>query len=62
MSIEPSWKSYEEVATYLLDKFSDDFGLDHVEGKQKVEGKRSGTKWTIDAKDLSRNNFQNYPV
>jgi hypothetical protein len=42
------WETYEEVATYLLNKFSSEFGLDRVEGQQKVQGKLSGTTWTID--------------
>lgn len=52
METEPrSWTSYEEVAQYLLDLFSDHFGLDRVEGKQKVESKkRPGKSWEIDAK------------
>jgi hypothetical protein len=45
-----SWRSYEEVATYLLDKFSSEFGLSFVEGKQKIKGQRSQTGWEIDAK------------
>lgn len=28
------WKSYEEVARYLLDRFADEFGLGRVEGKR----------------------------
>lgn len=46
------WESYEEVARYLLDRFAAEFGLDRVEGKQHVEGHRSGTKWEIDAKGV----------
>ncbi|MEZ5591967.1 MAG: hypothetical protein R3F53_15135 [Gammaproteobacteria bacterium] len=53
MPITTCWKSYEEVATYLLDKFSDEFDLDRVEGKQKVKGNRSGTEWAIDAKGVN---------
>lgn len=46
----PTWKTYEEVARYLLDQFAEHFGLDIVEGKQKVKGIRSGAEWEIDAK------------
>jgi hypothetical protein len=46
----PQWQSYEEVGTYLLDRFATEFGLDRVEGKQGVAGQRSGTSWEIDAK------------
>jgi hypothetical protein len=44
------WESYQEVATYLLNQFAIEFGLDRVEGRQDVVGKRSGTTWEIDAK------------
>jgi hypothetical protein len=47
-----NWQNYEDVATYLLNRFSDHFGLVRVEGKQSVPGKRSDTKWTIDAKGI----------
>jgi hypothetical protein len=53
---ETHWKSYEEVAAYLLNKFADEFGLSRVEGKQSVPGKRSGTRWTIDAKGVRLGN------
>ena len=46
------WKTYEEVAAYLLEKIANKFGLTHFEGKQKVQGKRSGTEWEIDAKGV----------
>lgn len=46
------WKDYEEVATYLLNEFAKEFNLDRVEGKQKIDGKRSGTTWEIDAKGV----------
>src|SRR5215210_705819 len=44
------WESYEQVAAYLLNQFASEFGLERVEGKQKVVGQRSGTDWEIDAK------------
>lgn len=47
-----SWKTYEEVARYLLTQFREHFGLEDVEGKQKVKGRRSGTDWEIDAKGI----------
>jgi hypothetical protein len=50
--VEKKWKSYEDVAAYLLNVFADDFGLGKVEGKQLVPG-ASGTKWEIDAKGYS---------
>ncbi len=48
--MKDSWKTYEEVARYLLWQFGEHFGLEDVEGKQKVKGIRSGTDWEIDAK------------
>lgn len=47
-----TWQNYEEVATYLLDRFANEFGLCKVEGKQIIPGVRSGTRWEIDAKGL----------
>lgn len=44
------WKTYQEVATYLLNQFADVFGLDRVEGEQRVEGDR--TQWRIDGKGV----------
>lgn len=49
---EKQWKNYEEVATYLLNKFASHFGVGRVEGKQLVPG-ISGTEWEIDAKGCS---------
>lgn len=49
---ETTWHNYEEVAAYLLDQNAEEFGLKKVEGKQSIEGKRSGTNWEIDAKGI----------
>jgi hypothetical protein len=54
--LETCWQSYEEVATYLLNKFAEDFGLSHVEGKQSLPGLRSNTNWIIDAKGFRQAN------
>jgi hypothetical protein len=48
----PAWKSYEEVAPYLIDQFQQHFGLETVEGKQEIAGKRSTTDWELDAKGV----------
>ncbi len=50
------WESYEQVGTYLLNQFAAHLGLDHVEGKQQVDGNRSGTSWEIDAKGVRLGN------
>lgn len=49
-----AWKDYEEVAVYLLDQLAANLGLDleHVEGKQRIYGSQSGTKWEIDGKGV----------
>jgi hypothetical protein len=49
---EKKWETYEQVAQYLLDKFCDRFGLEGVEGKQKVLGGITGADWEIDAKGI----------
>src|SRR5262249_57373791 len=51
MSDEKKWRTYEEVARYLLGRFASYFGLGHVEGKQLVPG-ASGTDWEIEAKGV----------
>ncbi len=53
MSQPTTWRSYEEVAQYLLSQFAEHFRLGHVEGKQIVAG-ASGTSWEIDAKGIRR--------
>lgn len=50
------WEKYQDIAVYLLDKFKEEFGLEHIEGKQKVIGKRSSQVWTLDAKGVKKGN------
>lgn len=50
------WKSYQEVAAYLLNQFACEFGLERVEGKQMIHGLQSGTNWEIDAKGIHQGN------
>ena len=50
-----AWENYEQVAAFLLNRFKDEFGLEQFEGKQTVEGKKSGATWEIDAKGISEN-------
>ena len=57
-----SWKSYEEVATYLLNQFAGHFGLVRVEGKQKISGVRSGTKWEIEAKGIRGGKHEGFVI
>jgi restriction endonuclease len=49
---EKEWKTYEEVAVYLLNQIASELGLERVEGKQDVYGSRSLTKWEIDGKGV----------
>lgn len=44
-----AWKTYEEVAQCLLERFGEQFGIGRVEGKQLAPG-ATGTNWEIDAK------------
>ena len=46
------WRSYEEVAAYLLNKFAEHFALGRFEEKQILPG-LSGTSWEIDAKGVN---------
>jgi hypothetical protein len=32
------WRTYEEVATFLLSQMAEEFDLERVEGKQKILG------------------------
>jgi Restriction endonuclease len=48
--VKTEWKTYEEVAAYILEQFASTFGLDRVEPKQKVKGR--ATDWEIDAKGV----------
>lgn len=45
----PAWKSYEEIATFVLNQCAAEFGVSRFEGKQDVAGK-SGTDWEVDAR------------
>jgi hypothetical protein len=54
--LRKAWKSYEEVAAYLLEQNAHEFGLTGVEGKQKIPGRRSGTCYEIDAKGIRDGN------
>lgn len=47
-----TWRTYEQVATHLLDQFAAAFGLERVEGKQDVPALHSGTSWEIDARGV----------
>ncbi|MNZ31247.1 hypothetical protein D3C78_485410 [compost metagenome] len=50
--MKKSWRTYEEVATFLLNELSVKFKLERVEGKQSMAGLASGTNWEIDAKGV----------
>jgi hypothetical protein len=52
MSTPKKWENYEQVAIFLLDQFASTLGLERVEGKQVLAGRRSGTRWEIDGKGV----------
>jgi hypothetical protein len=52
MSDKKEWRTYEEAAQFLLERFASHFGLGRVEGKQLVPG-APGTNWEIDAKGIN---------
>jgi hypothetical protein len=54
--MKQTWRTYEEVATYLLNQFANEFGLTQVEGEQEIAGLRLGTNWKIDAKGVREGN------
>ena len=49
------WKTYEKIGTVLLNEMAKNFNLKKVESKQKLVGKKSGEKWEIDAKGITKN-------
>lgn len=55
MTKSKKWENYEQVSAYLLDQLHQEFGLEKVEGKQKVKGFRSGTNYIIEAKGILEN-------
>ena len=55
MKDDKKWRTYEEVAQYLLNEFAGEFGLEKVEGKQKLKGIVSGTEYKIEAKGVAEN-------
>jgi len=55
MKDDKKWRTYEEVAQYLLNEFAREFGLEKVEGKQKLKGLVLGIEWNIDAKGVAEN-------
>jgi len=45
------WRTYEVIATQILDRIKTELGFSAVEGKQSVPG-LSGTVWELDAKGV----------
>jgi hypothetical protein len=52
---DPRWRTYEEIATLVLNQCAAEFGIERVEGKQDVVGK-SGTTWEVDARAWTAGN------
>lgn len=57
----PDWKSYEEIAAYVLNQCAAQFGLSRVDGKQDVAGK-SGTDWEVDARGWTEGDTAHFLV
>ncbi len=53
MANKTNWRTYEEVATYLLNQMANEFGLETVEADQTILGLSSGTKWNIEGKGIA---------
>ena len=49
------WESYEQLAQFLLNEIANNFGISSVNGKQYIQGKKSGTKYEIDGKGVLEN-------
>jgi Restriction endonuclease len=56
-SAQPEWLSYEQLAAKLLNDIAHEFGLQSVEGKQKVQGFETGDEPVIDAKGITEEGF-----
>lgn len=52
---DPSWKTYEEIAALVLNHCAAEFGIERVEGKQKVAAK-SGATFEVDARAWTAGN------
>lgn len=53
---DKTWRTYEEVAQYLLNQFAVHLGLERVEGKQKILGQLSGRRIEIDVRGVKDGN------
>lgn len=53
---DTKWRSYEEVAQYLLNQFAQHLGLERVEAKQKIPGHTSTRTIEIDGKGVKEGN------
>jgi len=58
---DPTWKTYEEIAAFVLHQCAKEFGLSRVEGKQVVAGK-SGTDWEVDARGWTEGDTAHFLV
>ncbi len=48
---DAKWRTYEELAKFIIKEVAEEFDLGEVEGKQVTPGE-SGTSWEIDAKGI----------
>jgi Restriction endonuclease len=49
---DTKWRTYEEIAVFLLNQIATILDLQYVEGQQEVRGRRSGTTWKIDGRGV----------
>lgn len=56
MKARKKWESYEQVAAHLIHEFREKFGFADVQGKQKIQGQRSGAVYEIDGKGVRQGN------
>lgn len=48
---DAKWRTYEELAKFIIQELAEEFDIGEVEGKQVIPGE-SGTNWEIDAKGI----------
>ncbi len=47
-----AWRTYEEACAYMLRRLAKRLDIVNVEGKQRLAGRITGTRWEIDAKAI----------
>src|SRR4051794_3009591 len=60
-TIGPAWKSYEDVARYLLNEIATVLDLERVEGEQSLAG-RSGATWKVEGKGIKTGEHEGFLI